>query len=106
MKVTELNPYRTYKSKNYENPIEDIKKFIGENGLVPFEHGYKRPRFKFEGQEYECYMVSDSLVYCFKIILKTEKRRYSLLLATLPKKQLNKIMNELEKYQLYCMYEA
>ena len=50
MANTITNPYRDFKSVNYSNPLEEIKNYVGKNGLVPFEHGYKNPRFKFHGE--------------------------------------------------------
>ena len=106
MKMTITNPYRDFKSVNYPNPLEEIKNYVGKNGLVPFEHGYKNPRFKFQGVNYECSMVSDSIAYCSKILSPTQRRRSDLLLSKMTRPQLNKLYNELKKYELYCKYEA
>lgn len=100
------NPYREFKPTSVENPLIGIKLFVGEGGLVPFEHGYKKPRFKFQGTEYECSMVSDSIAYCAKILSVGQRRRSDLLLSKLTRQQLNKIYNELKRYELYCKYEA
>ena len=100
------NPYREFKPTKVGNPLLGIKLFIGNGGLVPFEHGYKKPKFKFQGVTYECSMVSDSIAYCSKILSTTQRRRSDLLLSKMTKPQLNKLYNELKKYELYCKYEA
>ena len=41
MANTITNPYRDFKSVKYPNPLEEIKNYVGKDGLVPFEHGYK-----------------------------------------------------------------
>lgn len=105
MTNTITNPYRGFKSVKYPNPLEEIKNYVGKDGLVPFEHGYKNPRFKFHGEVYECSMISDTIVYCMKLVSFHRKiRRVSL--EELTKTQLNKLLNEMKKYELYCRYEA
>ena len=109
MANTITNPYRDFKSVNYSNPLEEIKNYVGKNGLVPFEHGYKNPRFKFHGAVYECSMIGDTIVYCMKLVSfngKTTRKTSSVLLEELTKTQLNKLLNEMKKYELYCRYEA
>lgn len=105
MANTITNPYRDFKSVNYSNPLEEIKNYVGKDGLVPFEHGYKNPRFKFHGEVYECSMISDTIVYCMKLVSFHRKIR-RVLLEELTKTQLNKLLNEMKKYELYCRYEA
>lgn len=100
------NPYRGFKSVKYQNPLEEIKNYVGKDGLVPFEHGYKNPRFKFHGEVYECSMISETTAYCMKILSAKERRRSNLLLGKLTKTQLNKLLNEMKRYELYCRYEA
>lgn len=105
MANTITNPYRGFKSVKYQNPLEEIKNYVGKDGLVPFEHGYKNPRFKFHGEVYECSMISDTIVYCMKLVSFHRKiRRVSL--EELTKTQLNKLLNEMKRYELYCRYEA
>lgn len=105
MTNTITNPYRGFKSVKYPNPLEEIKNYVGKDGLVPFEHGYKNPRFKFHGEVYECSMISDTIVYCMKLVSFHRKiRRVSL--EELTKTQLNKLLNEMKRYELYCRYEA
>lgn len=105
-KVKTTNPYRGFKPTKVGNPLLGIKLFVGEGGLVPFEHGYKKPRFRFQGADYECSMVSDSVAHCSKILSSTQKRRSDLLLSRMTIPQLNKLYNELKRYELYCKYEA
>ena len=105
MANTITNPYRGFKSVKYQNPLEEIKNYVGKDGLVPFEHGYKNPRFKFHGEVYECSMISDTIVYCMKLVSFHRKIR-SGLLEELTKTQLNKLLNEMKRYELYCRYEA
>lgn len=101
------NPYREYKAVKVKDPLANIRGFIGSGGLVPFEHGYKKPTFKHKGNEYVCSMVDETIAYCKKIgIGDFDARPCKLLLSTLGKPQLNKLYNELKKYELYCMYEA
>ena len=105
MTNTITNPYRGFKSVKYPNPLEEIKNYVGKDGLVPFEHGYKNPRFKFHGEVYECSMISDTIVYCMKLVSFHRKiKRVSL--EELTKTQLNKLLNEMKRYELYCRYEA
>ena len=106
MTNTITNPYRDFKSVNYPNPLEEIKNYVGKDGLVPFEHGYKKPHFKFHGEVYECSMISETTAYCMKILSAKERRRSNLLLGKLTKTQLNKLLNEMKRYELYCRYEA
>ena len=105
MANTITNPYRDFKSVKYPNPLEEIKNYVGKDGLVPFEHGYKNPRFKFHGEVYECSMISDTTAYCMKLVSFHRKIR-SVSLEELTKTQLNKLLNEMKKYELYCRYEA
>ena len=105
MANTITNPYRDFKSVKYQNPLEEIKNYVGKDGLVPFEHGYKNPRLKFHGEVYECSMISDTIVYCMKLVSFHRKIR-RVLLEELTKTQLNKLLNEMKKYELYCRYEA
>lgn len=105
MTNTITNPYRGFKSVKYQNPLEEIKNYVGKDGLVPFEHGYKNPRFKFHGEVYECSMISDTIVYCMKLVSFHRKIR-RVLLEELTKTQLNKLLNEMKRYELYCRYEA
>lgn len=105
MTNTITNPYRGFKSVKYPNPLEEIKNYVGKDGLVPFEHGYKNPRFKFHGEVYECSMISDTIVYCMKLVSFHRKIR-RVLLEELTKTQLNKLLNEMKRYELYCRYEA
>lgn len=105
MTNTITNPYRDFKSVNYSNPLEEIKNYVGKNGLVSFEHGYKNPRFKFHGEVYECSMIGDTIVYCMKLV-SFHRKISSVLLEELTKTQLNKLLNEMKKYDLYCRYEA
>ena len=109
MTNTITNPYRGFKSVKYSNPLEEIKNYVGKDGLVPFEHGYKNPRFKFHGEVYECSMISDTTAYCMKQVSfreQTRRRKSNVLLDELTKTQLNKLLNEMKKYELYCRYEA
>lgn len=100
------NPYREYKATRVAYPLVGIQSFIGDGGLVSFEHGYKKPTFKHKGNEYTCSMVSDTVAYCKKNIGGVEARPCNLMLSRLGKPQLNKLYNELKKYELYCKYEA
>jgi len=86
--------------------LKKVKDFVGEGGLVPFEHGYKCPTFKYEGYTYRCHMVSDKAAYCRKKYPDGYYRSANLLLSGLPTRILNKLYNELNKYLVYCQTEA
>ena len=104
--MTITNPYRGFKSVKYPNPLEEIKNYVGKDGLVPFEHGYKNPHVMFHGEVYERSLTSETTAYCMKILSAKERRRSNLLLGKLTKTQLNKLLNEMKRYELYCRYEA
>ena len=70
-----------------------IKEYIGQGGLVAFEHGFRRPGFKQEGYKYTYHMVSDKIVYCKKHFVDGSARTCNLYLSTLSASTLKSIYN-------------
>lgn len=86
--------------------LSKLKSFIGTGGLVPFEHGYRKPTFNMNGYKYTVTMISDTVVYCFKHFADGTRRKANLPLSSLTDKTLNKLHNSIEKYIEYCKTEA
>lgn len=89
-----------------QTALEKIKEFVGEGGLVPFEHGYKKPRFNKDCYIYVVSMISDKVVYCRKRYQDGTSRSAGLPLSSLPERTLEKLYKSLKDYLAYCQTEA
>lgn len=96
------------KTKDTSEILKTLKKYIGEGGMVAFEHGFKRPTFKLsDGSKYKCTMVSDKVMYGFKCYVGScEKRTCNYPLSTLSYTVLNSLYKAMLKYEDYCKNEV
>ena len=92
--------------KDNKEALKQIQDYVGPNGLVPFEHGFKRPTFNFNGYKYKYSMVSDRTVYGRKYFANGSSRNCNLYLNILPERTLKSIYKNLLKYEEYCLKEA
>jgi hypothetical protein len=92
------------KLKDTTEILNDIKEFVGEGGNVSFEHGFHRPKFKFEGYEHRCTMVSDKVAFCTRYYGNGsyDKRSCNIPLSRLNYSTLKKLKLSMEKYEDYC----
>ena len=95
------------KKKDTTEILSQLKEYIGKNGMVAFEHGFKKPTFKMDGYTYKCSMVSDKVMYGFKYYpITKEKRVCNYPLSFLNHTALNIIFKTIKKYEEYCKKEA
>ena len=93
--------------KDTTDILKEIKEYIGEGGMIAFEHGFRRPTFKIETYKYKCTMVSDKVMYGFKYYPGTgEKRACNYPLSFLSYNVLNGLKKAIHKYEDYCKKEA
>ena len=65
------------KLKDTTEIIAQIKEYIGQGGMVAFEHGFHYPRFKMQGYTSMCTHLSDKVLYgynCSCFLLLHEKK--------------------------------
>lgn len=95
------------KKKDTTEILKELKEYIGEGGLIPFEHGFRRPSFKVGDYKFSIYMVSDKIAYGFKHYTATqEKRKCNYPLSVLSYSVLNGLMKAIKNYEEYCRTEA
>ncbi len=95
------------KKKDTAEILQQIKSYVGENGTVAFEHGYRYPSFKIEGYVYKCTMVTSKVMYGYKYYpMSKERRTCNYALSTLNYSTLNKLMYYMKKYEEHCKKEA
>jgi len=96
------------KLKDTTEILKEIKDFVGKDGLVSFEHGFHRPKFKFEGFNHRCIMVSERVAFCTRYYGNGsgEKRPCNLPLSRLNYSTLKKLKTSMEKYLEYCQKYA
>lgn len=95
------------KVKDTTEILKQVKEHIGENGMVAFEHGFRRPSFKMGGYTYKCTMVSDKIMYGYKYYPATrEKRTCNYPLSFLNYTALNILLKSMKNYEEYCKKEA
>ena len=75
--------------------IDKIKEFVGEGGLVPFEHGFPKPLVRAK----KIWGVNDTTALCVG-------SPYGFPLEMLNDFELERINNTLHKYLKYCQTEA
>lgn len=95
------------KKKDTSEILKELKEYIGEGGMVAFEHGFRRPTFKLDGYKYKCSMVSNKVMYGYKYYSVTgEKRVCNYPLSFLNYSTLNTIFKAIKNYEKYCKKEA
>ena len=95
------------KKKDTTEILKELKEYVGEGGMVAFEHGFRRPTFKIEGYKYIVTMVSDRVAYGYKQYVATnEKRTCNYPLSFLSYSVLNGLLKAMKKYEEYCKTEA
>ena len=96
------------KKKDTTEILKELKEYIGEGGMVAFEHGFKKPTFKLsDGCKYKVTMVSDKVAYGIKSYTASrEKRTCNYPLSFLSHTVLNGLYKAIKKYEDYCKKEA
>ena len=94
------------KLKDTTEILAKIKEYIGKDGMVAFEHGFRKPTFKIQGYKYKCTMVSDKVMYGYKYYPTGEKRTCNYPLSFLNYTVLKTLYDSMKKYEEYCKTEA
>ena len=95
------------KLKDTTEILKELKEYIGEGGMVAFEHGFRRPTFKLDGYKYKCTMVSNKVMFGYKYYPATkEKRTCNYPLSFLNYSTLNTLFKTIKNYEEYCKKEA
>jgi hypothetical protein len=95
------------KKKDTSEILKELKAYIGDNGMVAFEHGFRKPTFNFNGYKHKCTMVSDKVMYGYKYYPVTnEKRPCNYSLSFLNYSTLNILFKAIKKYEEYCKNKA
>lgn len=94
------------KKKDTTEILAQLKESIGKDGMVAFEHGFKRPTFKIDGYKYKCTMVGDKVMYGYKYYPSGEKRTCNYPLSFLNYSVLKTLYDSIQKYEEYCKTEA
>ena len=94
------------KLKDTTEILAQIKEYIGKDGMVAFEHGFRKPTFKMKGYKYKCTMVSDKVMYGYKFYATGEKRTCNYPLSFLNYTALKTLYDSIKKYEEYCKKEA
>lgn len=95
------------KRKDTTEILKQIKEYVGEGGLVAFEHGFHYPQFKNGDYKYICTMVSDRVMFGYKRYpASKEKRTCNYPLSFLNYTVLKKLYDAMLKYEEYCKKEA
>lgn len=95
------------KKKDTTEILSQLKEYIGEGGMVAFEHGFRKPTFKLEGYKYKCTMVSQKVMYGYKYYpASRERRTCNLSLSMLNYSVLKTLYDTIKKYEEFCKTEA
>lgn len=94
------------KLKDTTEILAQLKEYIGKDGMVAFEHGFRRPTFKIQGYKYKCTMVSDKVMYGYKHYSNGDKRTCNYPLSFLNYTVLKTLYDSIKKYEEYCKKEA
>ncbi len=95
------------KLKDTTEILKEIREYIGEGGLLAFEHGFHYPQFKLGDSKWVVTMMSDRVAYGYKRYpLTKERRTCNYALSTLNYSTLNKLMYNIKKYEDFCKKEA
>ena len=96
----------TAKKKDTTEILAQLKEYIGKDGRVAFEHGFRRPTFKVDGYKYKCTMVSEKVMYGYKYYPTGEKRSCNYPLSFLNYSALKTLFDSIKNYEEYCKKEA
>jgi hypothetical protein len=94
------------KLKDTTEILTQLKEYIGKDGMVAFEQGFRKPTFKMQGYKYKCTMVSDKVMYGYKYYPTGEKRTCNYPLSFLNYTALKTLYDSIKKYEEYCKKEA
>ena len=86
--------------------LAQVKDYIGKDGMLAFEHGFRKPTFKMQGYKYKCTMVSDKVMYGYKYYPTGEKRTCNYPLSFLNYTALKTLYDSIKKYEEYCKTET
>lgn len=86
--------------------LAQLKEYIGKDGQVAFEHGFRRPTLKIEGYKYKCTMVGEKVMYGFRYYPTGDKRSCNYSLSRLNYSALKTLFDSIKKYEEYCKKEA
>ena len=87
--------------------LAKLKEHIGKDGMIAFEHGFKRPTFKIGGYKYKCTSVSYAVMFGYKYYTASgEKRSCNYPLSFLNYSVLKTLYDSIIKYEEYCKTEA
>lgn len=85
--------------KQREFYIDEIRNFIGRNGVISFEHGYTYPYINKKNKFHSIGVGNDNIIY---IIVLDEKNKGKIMFERdLFNVQMKTIYNELFKYHRY-----
>ena len=87
-----------------QKTTDKIKRFVGKDGLVAFEHGYPKPQILIGLRVYEVSMVSDKEVHCRPIYGRKVNAKVSL--KDLFPNDASNLYAALLEYMFYCQTEA
>ena len=94
------------KKKDTTEILAQLKEYIGKDGRVSFEHGFRRPTFKVDGYKYKCTMVGEKVMYGYKYYPTGEKRSCNYPLSFLNYSVLKTLYDSIKRYEEYCKTEA
>lgn len=95
------------KKKDTTEILKQIADYVGKDGCVAFEHGYRYPAFKIGDYTYKCTMVTPKVMYGYKYYPVTKERRTcNYPLSFLNYSVLNKLMYHMKRYEEYCKNKA
>ena len=95
------------KKKDTTEILKEIREYIGEGGMIAFEHGFHYPQFKVGDSKWVVTNVSDKVAYGYKRYpLSKERRSCNYALSTLNYSTLSKLLYNFKKYVKYCKEEA
>ena len=95
------------KLKDTTEILKELKEYIGDGGMIAFEHGFRKPTFEMGGYKYKCTMISDKVMYGYKYYSGSgNKRKCNYSLSTLNHTALNILFKAVKKYEEYCKKEV
>lgn len=108
-KVRALNPILVHDVKDmaHENRVKNIRDFVGEGGLIAFEHGFNPPFVTIQNYPIKIWGVTDTEV-CLSPGKNIGKKivGYRESLSKLSDYDLDKIYKALKEYYHYCLFDA
>ena len=94
------------KLKDTTEILTQLKEYIGKDGMVAFEHGFRRPTFNIQGYKYKCTSVSDKVMYGYRYYSNGDNRTCNYPLSFLNYTALKTLYESIKKYEEYCKKEA